>query len=194
MSPRFYKKFLFAKKSLETFHECVIHMILLRLNMSATLIGSHFVYIDAVDIYWSKSCFPEWGSFLGAPGHPCHRGCSVRTPSLPLTYAGLPRRAPDRHRLQGQAGRLPAGRPGALWRQGQGGCRPLCQGPYGSGERSLMMTSSNGNIFRVTGSLSGEFTGHRWIPLTKASDAELCCFLWSTPKQTAEQTIGTPVI
>ena len=30
--------------------------------------------------------------------------------------------------------------------------------------------------FRVTGPLCGEFTGHRWIPLTKASDAELCCF------------------
>ena len=28
----------------------------------------------------------------------------------------------------------------------------------------LMMTSSNGNIFRVTGPLSGEFTGHWWIP------------------------------
>ena len=27
-----------------------------------------------------------------------------------------------------------------------------------------MMTSSNGNIFRVTGILCGEFTGHRWIP------------------------------
>ena len=38
------------------------------------------------------------------------------------------------------------------------------------------MTSSNGNIFRVTGHLCGEFTGHRWIPLTKASDAELSCF------------------
>ena len=34
---------------------------------------------------------------------------------------------------------------------------------------SNMMTSSNGNIFRVTGHLCGEFTG----PLTKASDAEL---------------------
>ena len=42
-----------------------------------------------------------------------------------------------------------------------------------------MMTSSNGNIFRVTGHLWGEFTGHRWIPLTKASDAKLWCFLWS---------------
>ena len=29
------------------------------------------------------------------------------------------------------------------------------------------------------GPLSGEFTGHRWIPLAKASDAELWCFLWS---------------
>ena len=44
------------------------------------------------------------------------------------------------------------------------------------------MTSSNGNIFRVTGPLWGEFTGHRWIPLTKASDAELWYFLWSAPE------------
>ena len=43
----------------------------------------------------------------------------------------------------------------------------------------IMMTSSNGNIFRVTGHLGGEFTGPRWIPHTKASDAELWCFLWS---------------
>ena len=32
-----------------------------------------------------------------------------------------------------------------------------------------MMTSSNGNIFRVTGPLCGEFTGPRWIPRTNAS-------------------------
>ena len=44
-----------------------------------------------------------------------------------------------------------------------------------------MMTSSNGNIFRVTGHLCGQFTGHRWIPRTKASDAEFWCFLWSAP-------------
>ena len=31
----------------------------------------------------------------------------------------------------------------------------------------------NGNIFRVTGPLCGEFTGDRWILRTKASDAEL---------------------
>ena len=60
--------------------------------------------------------------------------------------------------------------------------------------QSYMMTSSNGNIFRVTGPLWGEFTGHRWIPPTKASDAELWSFLWSAPEQTAEQTVETPVI
>ena len=46
-------------------------------------------------------------------------------------------------------------------------------------DRFNMMTSSSGNIFRVTGHLCGEFTGPRRIPYTKASDAELWCFLWS---------------
>ena len=45
-----------------------------------------------------------------------------------------------------------------------------------------MMTSSNGNIFRVTGHLCGEFSGPLWIPRTKARDAELWCFLWSAPE------------
>ena len=36
-----------------------------------------------------------------------------------------------------------------------------------------MITSSNGNIFRVTGPLCGEYTGHLWIPRKKASDANL---------------------
>ena len=40
----------------------------------------------------------------------------------------------------------------------------------------------NGNVFRVTCPLCGEFTGHRWIPRTKASDAELRCFHWSAPE------------
>ena len=48
------------------------------------------------------------------------------------------------------------------------------------------VTSSNGSIFRVTGPLCGEFAGHRRIPLTKASDAELWCFLLSVPEQTIE--------
>ena len=36
--------------------------------------------------------------------------------------------------------------------------------------------TSNWNISRVTGHLWEEFASHRWIPLTKASDAELWCF------------------
>ena len=43
----------------------------------------------------------------------------------------------------------------------------------------IMMTSSNGNTSRVTSHLWGEFTGPRWIPRTKAIDAELWCFLSS---------------
>ena len=43
--------------------------------------------------------------------------------------------------------------------------------------------SSNKFIYRhtvsVTGPLCGQITGQRWIPHTKASDAELECFLWS---------------
>ena len=54
---------------------------------------------------------------------------------------------------------------------------------------SGMMTSSNGSIFRFTGPLWGEFTSHRWIPPTKASEAEIWCFLWSAPEQTVEQTM-----
>ena len=39
-----------------------------------------------------------------------------------------------------------------------------------------MMTSSDGNMFRVTGPLCDEFTGDGWIPLTKASDADILMF------------------
>ena len=52
------------------------------------------------------------------------------------------------------------------------------------------MTSSNGDIFRVTGLLCGEFPGPRWIPLTKASDAEV----WSAPEYTVVRTIVRLVI
>ena len=38
----------------------------------------------------------------------------------------------------------------------------------------LMITSSNGNIFRVTGPLCGECTG----------DGELRCFLWPASEET----------
>ena len=55
-----------------------------------------------------------------------------------------------------------------------------------------MMMPSNGNSFRVTGPLCGEFIGQRQIPLTEA--IELWCFLWSAPEQTVEQIIETSVI
>ena len=62
---------------------------------------------------------------------------------------------------------------------------PLVRMPLGGQFQSSvlgMMMSSNGNIFHVTGPLCGEFTGDQCIPLTKASDAELWCFLLSAPK------------
>ena len=52
------------------------------------------------------------------------------------------------------------------------------------------MKSSYGKIFRITGPLWGESTGHWWIPLTKPSDVER----WSAPEQTTDQTIETLVI
>ena len=55
-----------------------------------------------------------------------------------------------------------------------------------------MMTSTNGNISALP--LWGESTGRRWIPLTKAGDAELWGFRWYAPEQTVEQTIETTVI
>ena len=62
-------------------------------------------------------------------------------------------------------------------------CYGLCCGIYLPLLCSVyMMTSLNGNFFRVTGHLRGEFTGIRWIPRTKAIDAEVWCFLWSTPE------------
>ena len=59
---------------------------------------------------------------------------------------------------------------------------------------SGMMTSLNGNIFRVTGHLWVESTGDWWIPLTKASKADLWCFLWSAPEKDGWATIETPRI
>ena len=58
----------------------------------------------------------------------------------------------------------------------------------------FMMTSSNGDIFHVTGHFCGEFTGPRWIPRTKANDAGLWCFLWSATEYTVEKTIVKLVI
>ena len=57
--------------------------------------------------------------------------------------------------------------------------RSLTHVLYESTQMDIMMTSSVRNTFRVTGHLDGKFTGHRWIPRTKASDVEFWCFLWS---------------
>ena len=50
--------------------------------------------------------------------------------------------------------------------------RKVCQEPG-----LCMMTSSNGNIICVTGHFVRGIHQSRWIPRTKASDAELWCFL-----------------
>ena len=50
-------------------------------------------------------------------------------------------------------------------------------------------TSDFGGYGKTDGvyhTLWGGSTGHRQIPLTKASNAELCYFLWSAPEQTVE--------
>ena len=52
------------------------------------------------------------------------------------------------------------------------------------------MTSWNGNIFRVTGHLCGEFTGLRWIPSTKASDEKHIFFDLRLNKQLSKQSWG----
>ena len=55
--------------------------------------------------------------------------------------------------------------------------------PWTFAFNKVKQMETNANIFRVTGHLCGEFTGHRWIHRTKASDAdELWCFLWSAPE------------
>ena len=45
------------------------------------------------------------------------------------------------------------------------------------------MTSSNGNIFRVTDLLWGEATGRQWIPLTKSSDTAIDVFFDIRPNK-----------
>ena len=79
----------------------------------------------------------------------------------------------------------PARQPGVTT-PAQDCCIQILRDDLSQSQPLQMMTSSNGNIFRVTGHLCGKFTGHRWISHTKASDAELWCFLWSAPEWTVE--------
>ena len=62
---------------------------------------------------------------------------------------------------------------------------------------AIMMTSSNGSFFRVAGPLWGEFTGHRWILLSKDSDASFDAFFDLPPnkrlsKQSRRRWFDTP--
>ena len=55
----------------------------------------------------------------------------------------------------------------------------------------LMMTSSNGNIFCVTGPLYGEFTGHRWNPIQRPVTRNFDVFFDLCPnKQLSKQSRG----
>ena len=65
-----------------------------------------------------------------------------------------------------------------LVKSAPGGHHLIVGSHYGTSGNGLhMMTSSGGNVFRVTGPFSsGEFTAHQWIPLTKASGAEFGVF------------------
>ena len=56
-----------------------------------------------------------------------------------------------------------------------------------------MMTSSNENIFRVTGPLWGESTSHRWIPAQRPMMWNFDVF-FDLRLETVEQTVETPVI
>ena len=56
---------------------------------------------------------------------------------------------------------------------------------------SIMMASSNGNIFRVTGPLWGESTGHRWFPSQRP--VTLFCLIYTRwSKQSRRRWFETP--
>ena len=62
----------------------------------------------------------------------------------------------------------------------------------GMNEKS-MLTSSTGNIFRLTDPLCGKFTDHRWIPLTMASDAKFdVSLICALNKRLSKQSRGWP--
>ena len=58
-----------------------------------------------------------------------------------------------------------------------------------------MMASTNGNIFRVTGPLCGEFAGHRWIPPPRKVTRMFsltCAWTWTfVDKQSRRRWYGT---
>ena len=56
-----------------------------------------------------------------------------------------------------------------------------------------MMTSSNGNIFYVTGPCEGNSPVNGYFPSQKPVTRSFEIY-WSAPEKTIEQTIETPVI
>ena len=58
--------------------------------------------------------------------------------------------------------------------------------------QKYMMTSSNGNIFRVTGPLCGEFTGYRWITHKVLWRGACCLILLSTDSNADSGTAAPP--
>ena len=61
-----------------------------------------------------------------------------------------------------------------------------------TGNTACMMTSSNGNVFRVTGHLCGEFTGPRWFPPHKGQwrGALMWVFYLRLNKRLSKQSWG----
>ena len=58
-------------------------------------------------------------------------------------------------------------------------------------QTSQMMMKWLGNVFRISGLLWKESTGHRWFPLTKGHQ---WWFIWCWPKRAVGNTVELPVI
>ena len=87
--------------------------------------------------------------------------------------------------------------PQLWWPVFQCGCIHTHNNRYDNGLRHdhlpIMMTLSHWSPFRITVPLWGESTGHRWIPLKKATDVDFWCSLWCLPRYTVGQTVKLPV-
>ena len=136
----------------------------------ATLAGNYAILVCFVVVWF-------WSSFQ----------CSLGISMISSHYAYLTVWGPSRSNIRDTWPCLLAFRAWTNPPRACAGQRPICctrrsvrVEPLGRlwWERN-MMTSSNGNIFRVTGPLWGESTDHLWLLLIKVSDAEPWYFLWS---------------
>ena len=55
--------------------------------------------------------------------------------------------------------------------------------------KSVLSSPRHGNTFPISGPLWGESIGHRWIPLTQASDEGLWCSYYCGSQPAVEQTV-----